>query len=140
MGLQQLSQMQGHLLYELCARSHEAVELRAIRQGREGASEMACGVAVEVPLAAKAGPTGEDSEGYDLAFGEGRLGASSNMPDTALRVTYYETCCHTKRLRHPTTLTELFCGPQDQQPASHPHQAQLAKRRQSQGASLFGRV
>ena len=36
---------------------------------------MACGVAVEVPLAAKAGPTGEDGEGYDLPFGEGRLGA-----------------------------------------------------------------
>src|SRR5829696_3692739 len=67
--------MQGHLLYELCARSHAAVELRAIRQGRECLSEVACGVAVEVPLAAKPGPTGEDGEGDDLAFGEGWLGA-----------------------------------------------------------------
>ena len=38
---------------------------------------MACSVAIEVPLAAKAGPTGEDGEGYDLAFGEGRIGTGS---------------------------------------------------------------
>jgi hypothetical protein len=86
--------MQGHLLYELCARSHAAVELRAIRQGREGTSEVACGVAVEVPLAAKAGPTGEDGEGYDLALGEGRLGAGLPFwPMGVAEVVHHDVKC-----------------------------------------------
>jgi hypothetical protein len=54
---------------------HQAVELRASGQGREGIEKVAVGVAVEVPLAGKTGPSGEDGEGDDLAFGEGGLGA-----------------------------------------------------------------
>jgi hypothetical protein len=93
-GFQHLCQMQGHLLYELCARSHQAVELRAIRQGREGASEMARGVAVEIPLAAKPGPTGEDGEGYDLAFGKGRLGAGLPFwPMGVAEVVHHDVKC-----------------------------------------------
>ena len=38
---------------------------------------MACGVAVEVPLAGKAAPTREDGQGYDLAFAEGGIGTGS---------------------------------------------------------------
>src|SRR5829696_3113507 len=86
--------MQGHLLYELCARSHAAVELRAIRQGRECLSEVACGVAVEVPLAAKPGPTGEDGEGDDLAFGEGWLGAGlPSWPMGLAEVVHHDVKC-----------------------------------------------
>ena len=86
--------MQDHLLYEPCARSHQAVELRTIGQGREGASEVACGVAVEVPLAAKAGPTGEDGEGEDLAFGEGRLGAGLPFwPMGVAEVVHHDVKC-----------------------------------------------
>src|SRR5215211_5393537 len=86
--------MQGHLLYELCARSHAAVELRAIRQGRECLSEVACGVAVEVPLAAKPGPTGEDGEGDDLTFGEGWLGAGlPSWPMGLAEVVHHDVKC-----------------------------------------------
>src|SRR5215211_6751752 len=86
--------MQGHLLYELCARSHAAVELRAIRQGREGTSEVACGVAIEVPLAAKAGPTGEDGEGYELALGERRLGTGLPFrPMGVAKVVHHDVKC-----------------------------------------------
>jgi hypothetical protein len=44
---------------------------------REGVSELACGVAVEVPFAGESGEVGEDGKGNDLAFGEGRIGTGS---------------------------------------------------------------
>src|SRR5215208_6315677 len=59
--------MQEESLDEFCARSHEAVELRAAWQGGEGTAQVSLGVPVEVPLAPEAAPAGEDSQGYDLA-------------------------------------------------------------------------
>ena len=41
----------------------------------EGVEQVGLGVAVEVPLAGEAAPTGEDGQGYDLAFGEGGIGS-----------------------------------------------------------------
>jgi hypothetical protein len=59
--------MQEESLDEFYAGSHEAVELRATWQGREGTVQVSLGVPVEVPLASEAAPAGEDSQGYDLA-------------------------------------------------------------------------
>ena len=55
--------------------ANQPVELRAIGQGREGSSQIAAGVAVEVAFAGESGPTGEDGKGKHLALGEGRLRA-----------------------------------------------------------------
>ena len=51
--------------------AHEAVELGALGQGGEGIAQLGLGIAVEVPLAAKACPSGEDGEGGDLAGTQG---------------------------------------------------------------------
>ena len=66
--------MQDDLLDESRTGAHEAVEPGTSRQCGEGIEQVGFGVAVEVPLAGEAGPPGEDSQGYDLAFGEGGLG------------------------------------------------------------------
>jgi hypothetical protein len=58
--------------------AHEPVELRAVGQGGEFASEMTFGVAVEVSLAGESRPAGEDSQGNDLAPAEGGLGAGAS--------------------------------------------------------------
>ena len=58
--LQNSGQMQEESLDEFCARSHEAVELRAAWQGGEGTAQVSLGVPVEVPLAPEAAPAGED--------------------------------------------------------------------------------
>jgi hypothetical protein len=65
--LQKSRQMQEESLDKFCARSHEAVELRATWQGGEGTAQVSLGVTVEVPLAPEAARAGEDSQGYDLA-------------------------------------------------------------------------
>jgi hypothetical protein len=70
-------QMQGESLDELRAGAQQAVELGTLGQGREGVSEVACSVTVEVPLAVEAAPTREDGEGDDLAFAEGGIGTGS---------------------------------------------------------------
>ena len=54
---------------------HQPIELGAVGQGREGVSEVATGLAVEVAFAGEAGPAGEDGKGDDLAVGEGGVGA-----------------------------------------------------------------
>ena len=66
--------MQGHLLDELRVKAHGAVELGAVGQGGERFSEVAAGVAIEVPFAGESGPTGEDGEGDDFAGAEGGMG------------------------------------------------------------------
>ena len=55
------------------------VELRAVGQGGESASQTALGVAVEVSLAGESRPAGEDREGNDLALGKGGLGAGASL-------------------------------------------------------------
>jgi hypothetical protein len=70
-------QMHGQSLDELHIGTHQPVELGALGQGREGVSEVACGVAVEVPFAGESGEAGEDGKGNDLAFAEGRIGTGS---------------------------------------------------------------
>src|SRR5215210_2756273 len=72
--LHQLREVQGHLLDKVRLRAQEAVELGAIRKGKEGLSEVACSVAVEIPLAGEPAPAGEDGQGNDLALTEGGLG------------------------------------------------------------------
>jgi hypothetical protein len=52
--------MQEESLDELGTGAHQAVELRATGQGREGIEQVGLGVAVEVPLAGEAGPPGEN--------------------------------------------------------------------------------
>ena len=69
--------MQGETLDELRAGAQQAVELGTLGQGREGVCEVACGVAIEVPLAVETAPTREDGQGEDLAFGEGGIGTGS---------------------------------------------------------------
>jgi hypothetical protein len=66
--------MQGESLNELRAGAQQAVELGTLGQGREGVSEVACSVAIEVPLAVETAPTREDGEGEDLTFAEGGIG------------------------------------------------------------------
>jgi hypothetical protein len=55
--------MQGESLDELCTGAHQAVELRAVGEGREGITQFGVGVAVEVPLAGETAPTGNDGQG-----------------------------------------------------------------------------
>src|SRR5829696_6774796 len=73
--LHDLRQMQGYLLDGVRIEAHEPVELRAVGQSGECPSEMTLGVTVEVSLTGKSRPSGEDSQGDDLAFREGGLGA-----------------------------------------------------------------
>jgi hypothetical protein len=47
--------------------------VRAMGKGGESLSEVACGIAVEVPLAGESEPTGEDGEGDDCAGAEGSI-------------------------------------------------------------------
>src|ERR687889_2377746 len=65
--------MQGYLLDEAQAVAHQPVELRAVGQRREGTDQTGACIAVEVPLAREACPSGEDGEGYDLAGTQGRI-------------------------------------------------------------------
>src|ERR671916_751385 len=67
--LQKSRQMQHESFEEFCVETHEAVELRAVRQGRESVPQVSLGIAVEVPLAGEPGPPGEDGEGDDLTCG-----------------------------------------------------------------------
>src|SRR5215207_1313364 len=73
--LHHLRQMQGYLLDEAQAVAHQPVELRAVGQSREGIAQVGACIAVEVPLAPEACPSGEDGEGDDLAGAERRIGA-----------------------------------------------------------------
>ena len=68
-------QMRDESLDELCTGAHQAVELRAVGQSGESVAQVSLGVAVEIPLAGETAPTSKDGQGYDLALGEGRLGA-----------------------------------------------------------------
>src|SRR5215213_10690546 len=63
--------MQGYLLDEAQAVAHQPIELRAVRQRREGTDQTGACIAVEVPLAREACPSGEDGEGEDLAGAQG---------------------------------------------------------------------
>lgn len=74
LGPHRARQVQGDLLDEARATTHQAVELGAVGQGGESVEEVLGGVAVEVPLASEAPPAGEEGQGDDLALGEGRLG------------------------------------------------------------------
>src|SRR5215211_1779137 len=67
-------QVQGESLDELGTGAHQAVELRAVGQSREGIPQLGVGVAVEVPLAVEAAPTRKDGEGDDFTCAEGGLG------------------------------------------------------------------
>src|SRR5215208_636351 len=69
--LHHLCQMQAYLLDETHSVAHQPVELRALGQGGEGIAQLGLGIAVEVPLAPKACPSGEDGEGGDLAGAQG---------------------------------------------------------------------
>ncbi len=92
--LQHLRQMQGRLFDELRVEANQPIELRAIGQGREGVSEMVAGVAVEVAFAGESRPPGEDGQGYDLTFGEGRTGAGPLFWLTGLaEVIHYDVEC-----------------------------------------------
>jgi hypothetical protein len=66
--------MQHEGFEEFCVETQEAVELRAVGQGRESVPQVSLGIAVEVPLAGEPGPPGEDGEGDDLTCGEGGFG------------------------------------------------------------------
>jgi hypothetical protein len=66
--------MQGHLLDEPHAGAHQPIELCAVGQGGESVLQMVCCVAVKVPLAAEAAPSGEDGEGDNLAGAERYIG------------------------------------------------------------------
>src|SRR5918995_5970306 len=70
-----LRQVQGHFLDEIEVVAHRAVELRTMGQGMKGISQAGACIAVEVPLAPEASPSGEDGEGDDLAGTERRLGS-----------------------------------------------------------------
>ena len=76
--------MQDDLLDESRTGAHQAVELGAGWQRGEGVEQVGFGVAVEVPLAVETAPTGEDGQGYDLAFGEGGLGSGPLFRPTGL--------------------------------------------------------
>jgi hypothetical protein len=77
-------QVQDDLLDESRTGAHEAVELGAGWQCGESVEQVGFGVAVEVSLASKPGPPGEDRQGYDLAFGEGGLGSGTLFRPTRL--------------------------------------------------------
>ena len=72
-GLHRVRQMQGYLLDEAQAVAHQSVELRAVGQRREGTDQTGACIAVEVPLAREACPSGEDGEGEYLAGAQGCL-------------------------------------------------------------------
>src|SRR5215216_6129549 len=63
--------MQDESLDEVGVGAYRAVELRTIRQGREGPAQFAVGVAIKVSLAVETAPTGKDGQGKHLAPGEG---------------------------------------------------------------------
>jgi hypothetical protein len=69
--------MQGYLLEKSRKRAHVAVELGAVGQSGEGATQVRLSVTVKVPFAGESGKTGEDGEGYDLAIGEGGIGSGA---------------------------------------------------------------
>jgi hypothetical protein len=66
--------MQHEGFEEFCVETQEAVELRAVGQGRESVPQIGLGIAVEVPLAGEPGPPGEDGKGDDLTCAEGGFG------------------------------------------------------------------
>jgi len=65
--LQQSNQVHDETLDYLLVGAHQAIELRAIWQGRKGALQRGRCVAVEVPLARETAPPSEDGQGDDLA-------------------------------------------------------------------------
>src|SRR5215213_8045115 len=71
LGLHHVRQMQGYLLDEVKTVAYQPVELRAVGQSGEGLAEAGACIAVEVPLAPEACPSGEDGEGGDLAGAQG---------------------------------------------------------------------
>src|SRR5215218_564709 len=73
LSLHRCRQMQGHLLDEPHLGAHQSIELRALGQGRESVVQVGRCVAVKVPLTAEAAPSGEDSEGDNLARAERRI-------------------------------------------------------------------
>ena len=77
--LQHHPQLHGDLLDVLGIESHETVELGTVWESRECCSQMACGVAVEVPLAGEPRPPSEDGEGDDFALGEGGWGSGASL-------------------------------------------------------------
>src|ERR671911_1267320 len=70
-GLHHSNQMQDESLDEVGVGAYRAVELRTVGQGGEGIAQLGVGVAIEVSLAVETAPTGKDSQGNDLAAGEG---------------------------------------------------------------------
>jgi len=86
--------MQGRLFDELRVEANQPIELRAIRQGRKGVSQMVAGLAVEVAFAGESRPPGEDGQGNDLTFREGRAGAGPLFWRTGLaEVIHYDVEC-----------------------------------------------
>ena len=75
MVLHHVRQMQGYLLDEIGVAAHQPIELRAVRQGREGIAQTAARVTVEIPFAGETGPSGEDGEGDDLTGAHGCIGS-----------------------------------------------------------------
>src|SRR5215217_5492655 len=73
LSLHRCRQMQGHLLDEPHLGAHQPIELCAVGQGRESVLQVARCVAVKVPLASEATPSGEDGEGNHLAGAERRI-------------------------------------------------------------------
>jgi hypothetical protein len=59
--------------------AYQPVELRAVGQGGEGIDQAGACIAVEVPLAREACPSGEDGEGDDLAGAQGCIGAGGML-------------------------------------------------------------
>jgi hypothetical protein len=68
--LQDTHQVQEESLDEPGTGAHQAVELRASGQGREGIEQVAVGVAVEVPLAGETGPPGEKMARVTISLSE----------------------------------------------------------------------
>jgi hypothetical protein len=59
--------------------AHQPIELRAVGQSGESIDQAGARVAVEVPLAREACPSGEDGEGDDLAGAQGRIGSGASF-------------------------------------------------------------
>src|SRR5215207_4483828 len=74
-GPHHIRQMQGYLLDEAQTVAHQPVELRALGQSGESTAQAGACIAVEVPLAPEACPSGEDREGDDLAGAQGCIGS-----------------------------------------------------------------
>ena len=72
-------QVQGESLDELRAGAYQAIELRAVGQGRESIAQFGVGIAVEVPLARETALTSKDGQGYDLAPAEGCFGTGPSF-------------------------------------------------------------